>query len=471
MFTYNEVNDILKTLPISYYLGRKLEVELSETSEGSYFEIMNDKIVLSYKMIVEAIGRATVTTLENDVRNLLYHEVSHAMLTPKKLCTDAIYNIFEDERIETICKDTYMGVDFKEFVVRMNDFKGEAPESEMQFFYQIVRYRLGPAQFVDEVESIIGKFAIMTRYNDADFVYWYMSEIRDLYRRIADYFKNTEKATLEADTTQKTQKAASSSMMTNEDDDNDENEDDDNDENENKAQIDIGQTMLQRCATAFDNETAANDLNEILASIKSTTKHNSSAINSYSGVFDPRSVVRQDYKWFVQKARIGHVKMFSKIKLNLFIDCSSSFEDNDVTVNKLLKALHRFEKSNQNFSFDLISCSCGQRIREKNDRFQKSDGGTCIDYHIFDQYKQVQQADAQNINIVLYDGDCVCSGNRDDAENLRCFDNAHCILIMDSTNKQYTDRYCETAKVIISNDYTAELYKNVVNSIRLLAKI
>ena len=463
MFTYNEVNNILKTLPISYYLGRKLDVELSNDSTSSYFEIMNDKIVLSYKMIIEAIGRATVTTLENDVRNLLYHEVSHAMLTPTNIYSDAICNIFEDERIETICKNTYMGVDFKEFVVRMNDFKGEAPENVTQLFYQIVRYRRGPAQFVDEVEKIIDKFATITRYNDADRVYWYMREIRDLYRQIEDYFKNTEKATREADTTQKTQKAASSSMMTN--------EDDDNDENENKAQTDIGQMMLQQCAAAFDDETAANDLDEILASIKSTTKHNSSAINSYSGVFDPRSVVRQDYKWFVQKARLGHVKMFSKIKLNLFIDCSSSFEYNDVTVNKLLKALHRFEKANTNFSFDLISCSRGQRIREKNDRLQKSNGGTCIDYHIFDQYKQVQQADAQNINIVLYDGDCVCSGDRDDAENLRCFDNSHCILIMDNENEQYTRKYCKTAKVIISRDYTQELYKNVVNAIRLLAKI
>lgn len=461
MFTYDEVNDILKTLPISYYLGRKLEVELSKTSDGSYFEIMNDKIVLSYKMIVEAIGRATVTTLENDVRNLLYHEVSHAMLTPTNIYSDAIYNIFEDERIETICKDTYMGVDFKEFVVRMNDFKGEAPENETQFFYQIVRYRLGPAQFVDEVERIIDEFATMTRYNDADRVYWYMREIRELYKKIANYFGNTEQATRKSETSQRVQKDASPTPTLGMD----------GNDGESEEHTDIGQMLLHQSATAFDDETAANDLNEILASIKSTTKHNSSAINSYSGVFDPRSVVRQDYKWFVQKARLGHVKMFSKLKLNLFIDCSSSFEDNDITVNKLLKALHRFEKSNPNFSFDLISCECGQRIRKKNDRFQKSEGGTLIDCHIFDQYKQVQQADAQNINIILYDGDCVCSGNRQNAANLRCFDNSHCILIMDSTNKQYTDRYCKTAKVIISNNYTTELYKNVVNSIRLLAKI
>lgn len=464
MFTYEEVNSILKTLPISYYLGRKLDVELSKDSTSSYFEIMNDKIVLSYDMIVEAITRANGTTLENDVRNLLYHEVSHAMLTPTNLRSDTIFNIFEDERIETICKDTYMGVDFKEFVVRMNDFKGDAPKNALDMFYQVVRYRRGPKQFTDTVVNIINDHAMLTRYTgDADKVYWYMNDIRSLYKAIEEYFANTDDATRQADTQQDEQKQIDSLTMTIA-----ENDDDNAEETEH---IDIGRLIMQQSISSFDDDAITSDLDEILASIKSTAKHNSSAINSYSGVFDPRSVVRQDYKWFVQKARLGHVRMFSKLKLNLFIDCSSSFEYNDATVNKLLKALHRFEKANTNFSFDLISCSCGQRIRKKNDRIQCSRGGTCIDSEIFTQYAQVQQADAQNINVILYDGDCACSGDYRNAANLKCFDNSHCILIMDNTNERYTRKYCKTAKVIISQDYTQELYKNVVNAIRLLAKI
>ena len=67
---------------------------------------------------------------------------------------------------------------------------------------------------------------------------------------------------------------------------------------------------------------------------------NGSAINAYSGVFDPRSVGRQDYKYFIQKNRAGNVKRFSKIKLNLFIDDSGSFKDSEnvVNSNKLLFA-------------------------------------------------------------------------------------------------------------------------------------
>ena len=119
---------------------------------------------------------------------------------------------------------------------------------------------------------------------------------------------------------------------------------------------------------------------------------NGSAINAYSGIFDPRSVARKDYKFFVQQNRAGHVKAFSKIHLNLFIDCSGSFAYNDLTVNKFLKALHKFERSNNDFTFDLISCGVGQRIRDKNDRIQlKSCGGTALKSTIFSQFKSLQK--------------------------------------------------------------------------------
>ena len=74
------------------------------------------------------------------------------------------------------------------------------------------------------------------------------------------------------------------------------------------------------------------------------TKKNSAAINAYSGVFDPRSTIRDDYKFFLQSNRVGHQKAFSKMKLNLFIDRSGSFYPSVPMVNKIIYALQKIEK-------------------------------------------------------------------------------------------------------------------------------
>lgn len=53
--SYFEVDNILKTLPIGYYIGRNVNVELDKNSEGSYYEPMHDKIVISFSMIEDVI--------------------------------------------------------------------------------------------------------------------------------------------------------------------------------------------------------------------------------------------------------------------------------------------------------------------------------------------------------------------------------------------------------------------------------
>ena len=106
---------IVKTLPIGYYANRRIDIAVSKDEETSYYDMMNDKIVVSYPIIAERCAKiSTGTSEEEAVRSMLYHEVSHAILTPASLQATAINNIFEDERIETLLQDYYMNVNIHE---------------------------------------------------------------------------------------------------------------------------------------------------------------------------------------------------------------------------------------------------------------------------------------------------------------------------------------------------------------------
>ena len=114
--SFARVEQILKTLPIGYYCGRDIKVSLSK-QDTTYYDFSNDCIRISYPMIQRSVKLLSDDSkIENDIRCLLYHEVSHAILTPSNIRKDDFYNVFEDERIETILQDYYMRVDFKEIV-------------------------------------------------------------------------------------------------------------------------------------------------------------------------------------------------------------------------------------------------------------------------------------------------------------------------------------------------------------------
>ena len=80
---------------------------------------------------------------------------------------------------------------------------------------------------------------------------------------------------------------------------------------------------------------------------------NGAAISAYSGVFNPRAVVRRDdYKWWSQQNVNGDIRRFSKVHFNLFIDNSGSFCPNDGNMNTFISALNKLRS--KDFDFDAI---------------------------------------------------------------------------------------------------------------------
>ena len=103
---------------------------------------------------------------ETAVRTILYHEVSHLILTPCEVLAGVskwlninfdILNIFEDERIETILRTYYMRTDFKKFI-KLVCKHDTAPKNAMEAFFNVVRFREGKKEFVDMVQDIIDEY-------------------------------------------------------------------------------------------------------------------------------------------------------------------------------------------------------------------------------------------------------------------------------------------------------------------------
>lgn len=486
--TFEKADQILQTLPISYYLKRKIDVKLDYTTT-SYFDLLHDNLVVSYNQLSKA--NIDENDIEKDIRCLLYHEVSHALLTPEYITNTKFINIVEDERIETICKNYYLDTNFKEFVKKINDYHGQKPTTFVQFFYIIVRFHDGPKHLIDELYQLINKHSSLTRTSCWDDTTSYIDDIYTFVKLAEDeWYKQLENDENKESANDSSNNSSDDSSNNSSDTENEQNQDETNIQNSydntQSEHDDIFDTtdfsnnivtaiddLTYECNTLIDTN-LQNEFRQILLNKQKTTKMNGSAINSYSGIFDPRSCGRNDYKYFVQKNRNGNVKRFSKIKLNLFIDTSGSFCNSEKTVNRMLFNLSKLEKQTNDFEFDVISMNEGETILNKNDRFISCDNCNNLTNDIFNIFKKVQSSNAVNVNLVMFDGFAFSDKYYlpkevadKDASNFKAFNHSNTIIISDMSNSLFINKYCNAAKtIIVKNDYANLLISNVINNLK-----
>ena len=500
--TFEQVDTILKTLPISYYATKKLDVELSKDSTSTYIDILADKITISYSNICEVASKLLVKhpdKLEFIIRCLLYHEVSHAILTPSDLKNDDFVNLFEDNRIEVTLRDYYMGVDFLEFNKIWFDCYGKVPKTFEEFAIQVLFFRTGPEEFIDKADKIIEEQNLRQKNDAIDPDYGsiaseYQYDIEYFRRELLEYWNSNcddykEKLNKLINPDKKSEKSIDTSENksdTSTDTANDKSDTSIEDESikydsiklnasPKQADVTVQKSLISTLLDRFDGSSIEPQVRQILCSIKSTIANSSAAINAYSGVFDPRSVVRDDYKYFVQQNRLGHKTAFAKLHLNLFIDTSGSFFYNDTVVNKILKTLTVIEKSNTNFSFDVVSMSIGEELLPKHHRTIKSHGGNDLDNEIFGLFKKLQLSQYINYNIVLFDGDAYTDtkwySKIKPGTSMKAFDVRNCTVISDYANQKYLDRYTSQCKKIYTSDYTKELERHILTALNSFAQL
>ena len=504
--TFAKCEQVLSTLPIGFYTGRRISTTLDAEVETSMYSPMEDKIIVSYPIIAHRMAQLPDTAdVEGAVRSMLYHEVSHAILTPTSLRPNAPVNIFEDERIESVLRHYYHGVDFRQQLYDIHGGHAPKPENTEQAFYNAVRFGLGTGKVQTEVHRLLNKYAPMNRttpyygyreLNASDYR-WEIQRLYDLIEQ--EYFKDPDSfMDMDGEGNQKQMDSLSGNGEGQENQKPQsfqEGEDKGNGESEqlqerpsNVADSNLDEPMsveqIKRMVGASLgkapelDEVETQKLNEFQKTaemiIGNFNKKNSggSGINAYSGIFNPRAVVRKDYRFFERSMSTQGNNKFGTCHLNLVIDCSGSYENNVPLTNGILAVLSEIERKNRNFSLDVIFINHEiHRCNSVRDRQMKAWGGNEIPENMKEIMLELQKPQTCNYNIILFDGDAMCNnhdcrGIKDYQKRFEVFDMKQATMISDPDNTDYMKNFTST-KVVITTDYTAELIKHITRALTI----
>lgn len=493
-------NEIL-SLPISYYFKTDCKVE-TNTSNDSYFMLDKNIISLSISSICNVCSSQSITIeqVNTITRPLLYHELSHVILTPRTIFVRRneeerdIINIFEDERIETLLQKFYIKVDFKDFVKQFNGWNKimemTPPTCPRELFFRIVRFRSGDKLLTDLVQNLIKEFRSLNSRSDICYTEQYTNGILNLFAMISDeFYKDKVKRELEEEKEkQKKYKQGNGDIQDNEEqpdiDNVEEQEEEDEDTNEfdniltEEEFEEISEFIKKALSDTFKKAVVDKDIYDTFSiAFKQNKKFGNKSIadisKSYSGRINPRNIGKpnENYKWFDNKSGDHNFGRTNKIKLNLWLDQSGSFSSNDRPMNKILSALEQLEIDYKFFEFDMIRMENKVELMPKDKRVSKSSCGNCLDDNIHKVWTQVQDLDATNYNLVLFDGDANSDasyggGRLHCEQNFKAFNHDNCVIISDLENDTPIKKYCKQAKVVICGDYLNEFKKAIVNTMK-----
>ena len=486
--TFAKCEQILNTLPIGYYTGRRIGISLDTEAPTSMYSPLEDKIIVSYPIIAERIKKMPEGSDEEEaVRSMLYHEVSHAILTPAGLCNDDIYNIMEDERIESVLRNYYHNVNFRKQLYDLHG--GSAPKAKdtMTAFYNAVRFGLGTGVVQSEINSIIKKYAPINRstnrYGGKPSIGLYEREIEELYRLVDEEYEKDPDAFNMPSQGNPMQMDSLSQNGTDKSAGEPQGEDMPEmiGDADREVQMSVEQVKRMVGASLANKPELTNDEQEKLNEFQRTieviignfNKKNSggSGINTYSGVFNPRAVVRKDYRFFERSMSMQGNNRFGTCHLNLIIDCSGSFCDNVRLTNGILTVLTEIERKNRNFSLDVVFINHELHIcKTVRDREIDAWGGNTIPANMKEVLLSLQKPQTCNYNIILFDGDAMCNnrdlnGMSEYEQRFRVFDMKQTTLITDPDNKQYIRNNFTSTKVIITKNYTEELVRHITHAL------
>ena len=498
--TYSKCKEIFDTLPIGYYLGHNIPTELSETDPATYFNTATYTITISYPMIANTVESIKEDCdIEQLIRGLLYHEISHVIMTPRPKefqYTDIwkrntsipqhvkhnLLNIMEDERIESLLRKYYLDTDFRKNVDLINapstGYTLAASDDPVDRFYAAVRFRVGPKAALDKVAKIIKTYQFDRRQSFRGLGN-YVRDIFDLYKYFEDNIRQEQEkkqagkpaSTPKLDDQSDEQASSMESAM--------------NDELNEPVTPEQLATLIralhENIKVFVENnfidphvKEAKERVTRILTAAMNRRANQAPSLAGYAGKIDPRLCGDRKYKWFVKRNDGSAGNKFSKIKLNLFVDNSSSFGSSRRTINALSDAIADVEKQFKDFSFDFVRVGSGVKKMPKNERFVECDEGSALTNDIIPVYRSLQDPNAITANIAVFDGDLFqCSGtNKEENRHAwRAFDQPNCQIVTDPENMPYIMADCPRAKVhYIDTDYAQVFVEKVLSALeRLLA--
>ena len=522
--SFAEVKKQVDELPIGYYAKRRVPMVVDKETPYSYYNPMADEICISYNQI--AIGMASAKDegeeyKETAIRSMVYHELSHAILTPEDLMNQwdskeikDVLNVFEDERIETILRDFYMNVNFKKNILYVNGGEIKTPTSAFTAFYNLVRFRAHKnPDLLAEVRKIIHDFPdnfvfpndergrvhdrAVSRYRDRIITLWNkvkkdfsangadsspsQEELNEMAEKINEegnsgegYDKNDKadenkkpsngksgengegegeegngvNGRAKGDSGEQGEDGKAEAEGADKSHDHSQDVENERERNEWKSRNGAGGKNLQVFQSSLNKYHDTKQVEMLKAIIETFNKKNASGngTHGYSGIFNPRNVANENYKYFDRRLSSRGNNKFGKFHLNLFVDESGSFCTLEDSANTIIKSLTEVEKVNPNFSFDLICDTEGFREMDKKHRVIKAGGGNELRYdEVVDVMKKHTAKNAYTYNIVLHDG---WVDNGGDKNFFLGWDRNNVTIIDTGDNKEYFEDV-KNARVVV----------------------
>lgn len=532
--SFAKCESIVNTLPIGFYTGRRIGITLDKDTNTSFYDPMEDKIVVSYPIIAMRMKQTPDGTCDEEeaVRSMVYHEVSHAILTPADEMENSFQlNCMEDERIETVLRHYYHGVNFRKQLFDLHG--GHAPQAKdaQSAFFNAVRFGLGTGKVQTEVNRILKKYAKMYRgtrrwenHKESYGAGYYEEDVDQLWDLVRKEFKDhpeefqpqdgegkgepqnmdnfgNGKAQGKGRGENRQNKGQGENQQSNGQDENQQgqgqkaNGETDGEENGEGNSADSENPYKGRpheCELSPDEVKRMvgaslgghPDLNEAqvakLAEFQKTVEmiignfnkknKGGNGINAYSGVFNPRAVARKDYRFFERAMTTQGNNKFGTCHLNLIIDSSGSFCDNVPLTNGILAVLSEIERKNRNFSMDVAFINHDFHLCENvRERKMVANGGNNIPDDMKEILMKLQKPQTCNYNIVLFDGDAICNrwGNYDGTKLFGVFDMKQTTLITDPDNVKYMKPPFTSTKVVVTKNYTEELIDHVIHALTI----
>ena len=494
-----EIEEVVVTLPISYYAKRRVPIFSERTTRvgTSYYDPARDEIHIDCGLIQSGLKNAPEVEdekfRETAIRSMVYHELSHAILTPSgsKLQDElrwsslppAIFNIFEDERIETVLKDFYINVNFKKNLLYINGNSIPTPTSPEEKFFNLVRFRCYQGtKWAERVNKIIEDYRDVNvnslnnrNYKDYKLAEHYIEAVADLYH---DFIKEESKGKGVSDNPSERTDIENSINGTgtsegfsdnNVEEKTGEGQGEGQGEGERRERKNTSDSLEGQGKGGRDGGGARNALfdkvfnkeysryhdnaltAELDAIISSFNKKNSSGsgCTSYSGVFNPRNVAREDYRYFDKKTSARGNNTYGTFHLNLVIDNSGSFSMLQDSANTLINSLVDIERKNSNFTFDVIFSNVGLLESTKDNRYVIASGGNALNYNeVLSVMNKHKKKNAYVYNIVMHDG-WTEAQSRGSKNAFLAWNTSNTTIIDTGDNEDYL-KGLKSAKVIIT---------------------
>ena len=393
----------------------------------------------------------------------MYHELSHALLSPQpiKLIIDKdIYNIFEDERIEVLLNNYYLNVDFKKTLY--DNHSNFIPYDDLTLFYCYVRLRGGGEEIDNEINSLISKWKHLKYDNKEQDLTEYQRDIDKLYKKIIKERKNNRDIESQEFNNQLNSNLTPlPASLT-------------------SSEINEMLTFIHEKESLYKDSDFRKRAEVIISSKRLTNSINSEAKPTHMGKLNVKKINRpnDDYKWFFKKGE-GDLNKYSGIKLNLFIDQSGSYLKNEQATNSILKELTCIEQKYKDFKFTLTTIDTDIATKSKHSRYIDCKGGNCLSDKLLFTFNNLQKGNDLIMNLVLLNGDIATdtyvNGNVKikpfselQYQNLKAFNKRNVVVISDNSNKEKLDLYCPKCKKIYTKNYLEEFRKNILISLKIL---